>query len=164
MIKPLSQQAKEQDGYRPPFTMLDETFLLDEMSADMSGKYRPAFTAKPSPLLVMNVQLSEETRRANPSLLYGNADHLSSMIDNSAKQPISSTDSLWYGLRKGLKYGEQIEPLDDQTMSIIQRIQREVDEAAPEQMKEWTQRYEALAHSLGKPMKDGDCNDQTEEA
>lgn len=47
MIKPLSQQAKGQDGYRPPFTMLDDTFLLDEMSADMKGKYRPAFTAKP---------------------------------------------------------------------------------------------------------------------
>ncbi|CAJ0571029.1 unnamed protein product, partial [Mesorhabditis spiculigera] len=29
MIKPMSQQAKEQDGYRPPFTM------FDEMTADM---------------------------------------------------------------------------------------------------------------------------------
>ncbi|MEO2212107.1 hypothetical protein ABGV40_14790 [Paenibacillus amylolyticus] len=41
MGKPLSQQRKEQDGYRPPFT------ILDEMYEDMIGEYRPSYHAKP---------------------------------------------------------------------------------------------------------------------
>lgn len=35
MIKPLSQQKKEQDGYRPPFVMIDDTF--EHLSDDAKG-------------------------------------------------------------------------------------------------------------------------------
>lgn len=85
MIKPLVQPQKKQDGYSPPFTMIDET------------------------------------------------------------------------VGKRLEYGEQIEPLDEQPASIIQRIQREVDKATPQQMKEWTRRYEELGRSIAAPMTV--CND-----
>lgn len=80
MIKLTLQLQLKQDGYRPPFTMLDET------------------------------------------------------------------------VGKRLEYGEQIEPLEEQLASIIQRIQREVDKATPQQMKEWTQRYEKLGRSIAAPM------------
>lgn len=114
MIKPMSQQAKEQDGYRPPFTM------FDEMTADMMGKYRPAFTAK-------------------------------------AITKTFIVDDVLYKDGERLEYGEQIEPLDDQTMSVVQRIQREVDKATPHDMKEWQQRYEELGRSFATPM--SSCDD-----
>jgi len=48
VIKPIVQLQQKQGGYRPPFSVLDDTFLHDEMSADMVGKYHPLFNARPT--------------------------------------------------------------------------------------------------------------------
>jgi hypothetical protein len=41
VIKPLVQPQQEQDGYRPPFVMIDEPYMIDELSAYLIDKYMP---------------------------------------------------------------------------------------------------------------------------
>ncbi|CAI6023206.1 hypothetical protein PAECIP112173_00334 [Paenibacillus sp. JJ-100] len=58
MIELLSQQREEQDGYSLPF------IKLDEMSADMMGKYHPALNAKPlSKTLIVDGVLYKDGKR-----------------------------------------------------------------------------------------------------
>ncbi|WP_339194284.1 hypothetical protein MKY95_21050 [Paenibacillus sp. FSL P4-0176] len=85
MIKPIAQQPKAtNDGSTPHGLISDELYLVDELSVYLMDKYHAKQQIKTmgySQVKALKVQVSEEVRRANPALMYGNADALSSIIN-----------------------------------------------------------------------------------
>lgn len=74
MIKPIAKQQTMDDGLTPPCTVRDELYLVDEVSAYLIDKYHVKQQIQAmgySPVKALKVQVSEEVRRANPALLYG---------------------------------------------------------------------------------------------
>ncbi|MEK4273117.1 hypothetical protein [Paenibacillus sp. FSL R7-0026] len=166
MIKPLVQPQQEQDGYRPPFSVLDDTFLHDEMSADMVGKYHPLFNAKPiAKTLIVDHVLCKDGEQIEP-------------LDN---QPTSAWDRIQMNINhatpeqlielkqkchefKHEYFGVWAEPqelieMEREYQEHIRMLRTMTEEVKPDQLNQWADRCRELSQSLATPMNGSDTDD-----